>query len=107
MLLLKASKETDIADNFYPRPRGRRVQYFVGLLVCLFVCLCVTTKCCLNSIISTSKQATALKLGNLGQTVVLYKTGKFFQANMAHIACKCENKKTNRTDFTRKTFESS
>ena len=53
---------------------------------------------CLNSIIS-SKQAAALKLDNLRQTMVLYKTGKLFQASMA---VKFENKKTNCTE---KTFE--
>ena len=56
--------------------------------------------CCLNLIISKSKQAACLKLGNLRQKVVLYKTGKFFQVSMAHMVCKLENKKTNHTDFT-------
>ena len=27
--------------NNYPRPRGRRVQYLVGLCVCVCVCVCV------------------------------------------------------------------
>ena len=59
-------------NTYYPRPRGRRVQYFV----CVCVCLCVLPQnCCLNSIITKSKQVAALKLGNLRQTVALYKTG--------------------------------
>ena len=54
----------------------------------MFVCVC------LNSIISISKQHAALKVGDLRQTVVLYKIGKFFQVSMAHTVCKFENKKT-------------
>ena len=58
----------DHAMDHYPRLRGRRVQYFV--------CVCVLPQnCCLNSIITKSKQVAALKLGNLRQTVALYKTG--------------------------------
>ena len=42
----------------------------------LCVCVCVLPQnCCLNSIITKSKQVAALKLGNLRQTVALYKTG--------------------------------
>ena len=40
----------------------------------LFVCV-LPQNCCLNSIITKSKQVAALKLGNLRQTVALYKTG--------------------------------
>ena len=40
------------------------------------LCVCVLPQnCCLNSIITKSKQVAALKLGNLRQTVALYKTG--------------------------------
>ena len=46
-----------------------------------------------KSIISKSKQARSLKLGNPRQNVVLYKTGKFLQASVAQIVCKFENKK--------------
>ena len=58
----------------------------VCVCVCVFVCVCVhvTTKLL---IISKSKQAASHKLGNLRQTVVLYKTGKFLvQASVAQIA---------------------
>ena len=44
----------------------------------VFVCVCVCVlpqNCCLNSIITKSKQVAALKLDNLRQTVALYKTG--------------------------------
>ena len=30
-----------LISHNYPRPRGRRVQYFVCLFVCVCVCLCV------------------------------------------------------------------
>ena len=51
-----------------------------GIVVCLCVCVCVLVSvlpqnCCLNSIIKKSKQVAALKLGNLRQTVALYKIG--------------------------------
>ena len=53
----------------------------------LGLCVCVLPQnCCLSSIISKSKQAASHKLGNLRQTVVLYKTGKLLQASMAQIA---------------------
>ena len=74
--------------------------------VCVFVCV-LPQNWCLHSIISISKQAAAPRPGNLRQTMVLYKTGRFFHASTAHIACKFENKKTNHTDITRKMFESS
>ena len=44
----------------------------------LSVCVCVSVlpqNCCLNSIITKSKQVAVLKLGNLRQTVALYKIG--------------------------------
>ena len=67
------------ANTYYPRLRGRRVQFFV--------CVCVLPQnCCLSSIISKSKQAASHKFGNLRQTVVLYKIGKFLQASVAQIA---------------------
>ena len=75
--------------------------------VCVCVCVCVTTKLVFNSIISKSKEATVLKHGNHIQSVVLYKTEKFFLAKAAQIASKLGNKKTNHTDLTRKAFESS
>ena len=83
-----------------------------GIVVCSCVCVCVCVsvlpqKCCLNSIISKSKQVAAIKLGNPVQKVDLYKMSRFLQANAAQIASKFENKKTNRTSLTRKTFESS
>ena len=75
--------------SHYPCPHGWRVQYFVCVCVC--VCVCVLPQnCCLNSI---SKQAAALNVGNLRQTVVLYKIGKFFQASMACTGYKFETKK--------------
>ena len=49
------------------------------------LCVCYH-KMAVNSIISKSKQASAHKLCNLRQTVVLYKTGKFLQANTAYMA---------------------
>ena len=52
------------------------------IVLCVFVCV-LPQNCCSNSIISKFKQATSHKLGNLRQTVVLYKTGKFLQANVA------------------------
>ena len=39
------------------------------------------------------KHYTSHKLGNLRQTVVLYKTGKFLQANTAYMANNIGNKK--------------
>ena len=40
------------------------------------LCVCVLPQnCCLNSIITKFKQVAALKLGNLRQTVALYKIG--------------------------------
>ena len=44
--------------------------------LCVCVCVCVLPQnCCSSSIIPKSKQAASHKLGNLKQTVVLYKTG--------------------------------
>ena len=48
----------------YPRPWAE------GIVVCLCVCVCVLVSvlpqnCCLNSIITKSKQVAGLKLGNL------------------------------------------
>ena len=58
------------------------------------LCVCVLPQnCCLNSIITKSKQVAALKLGNLRQTAALYKTGKFLQASVAQVAFKFGNKK--------------
>ena len=60
------------------------------------VCVCVSVlpqKCCLNSIISKSKQVAAIKLGNPVQKVDLYKMSRFLQANVAQIVSKFENKK--------------
>ena len=55
-----------------------------GAVLC--VCVCVLPQnCCLSSIISKSKQAASHKLGNLRQTMVLYKTGEFLQASVALI----------------------
>ena len=73
------------------------------------LCVCVTINyyCCLNSIISKSKQVAALKIGNLRQTVVLYKIGKLFQASMARTACKFENNCTDTFCIEQKMFESS
>ena len=62
----------------------------------LFVCVCVCVlpqNWCLNSIISKSKEATVLKHGNHIQTVVLYKTEKFFLVKATQIASKLGNKK--------------
>ena len=79
-----------------------------GTVVSLCVCVCVLPQnWCLNSIISKSTEATVLKHGNHIQSVVLYKTEKFFLAKATQIASKLGNKKTNRTDLTRKAFESS
>ena len=76
--------------------------------VCVCVCVCVLPQnWCLNSIISKSQEATVLKHGNHIQSVVLYKTEKFFLVKATQIASKLGNKKTNRTDLTRKAFESS
>ena len=62
------------------------------------VCVCVLPQnWCLNSIISKSEEATVLKHDNHIQSVVLYKTEKFFLVKA----------KTNHTDLTRKAFESS
>ena len=58
----------------------------------LSICL-LTPNLCLNSFFLKSKQAASLKLGNLKQKVVLYKTGKFLQASVAETAFKFENKK--------------
>ena len=66
---------------------GQRVQYFICLCVCVLPCY-------LKSIISISKQVATLKVDNLRQTVVRYKIGKFFQATMAHTACKFVKLKT-------------
>ena len=82
----------------YPHP-------WVEGTVCVYVCV-LPQNCCLNSIISKSKQAAAPKLDSLIQKVALYKVGKLFQAKAARVASKFENKKTNRTDLTRKAFES-
>ena len=82
------SRTTQPLVVHYPRPRGRRVQYFVCLSVCL-----LTPNLCLNSFFLKSKQAASLRLGNLRQKVVLYKTGKFLQASVAQTAFKFENKK--------------
>ena len=74
----------------YPRP------WVEGIVVCVCECLSVCVfpqNCHLNSIISKSKQATALKLINLRQKVDLYKTDKVFQASTARVANKFENKK--------------
>ena len=58
------------------------------------MCVCVLPQnWCLNSIISKSKEATALRLGNHIQNMVLYKTGKFLLAKAAQIASKFGNKK--------------
>ena len=62
----------------YPRPRGRRVQYLVGLCVCVYVCLSVCLlpqNCCLSSIISKSEHATALNLCKELAILLFYKTG--------------------------------
>ena len=65
--------------NLLPSP-----AWAEGTVLCLFVCVCVLPQnCCKIQIISNSKQATAHKLGNLRQIVVLYKTGKFLQAKTA------------------------
>ena len=49
---------------------------YSSLFVCVCVCVSVLPQnCCLNSIITKSKQVAALKLGNLRQTVALYKIG--------------------------------
>ena len=53
------------------------------------MCVCVTLLFEINY-----KQVAILKVGTLRQTVVLYKIGKFFQATMAHTACKFVNLKT-------------
>ena len=56
------------------------ILFAVCLFVCLFVCVYIRVlpqNCCSSSIISKSKQATSHKLGNLRQTVVIYKTGKY------------------------------
>ena len=59
-----------------------------------FVCVCVLPQnWCLNSIISKSKETTVLKHGNHIQSVVLYKTEKFFLAKATQIASKLGNKK--------------
>ena len=50
------------------------------------LCVVLPQNCCLSSIILKSKQGASHKLGNLRQTVVLYKTGKFLQASVAQIA---------------------
>ena len=64
----------------------------------LSVCVCVLPQnWCLNS---KSKEATVLKHGNHIQSVVIYKTEKFFLAKATQIASKLGNKKTNRTDLT-------
>ena len=76
--------------------------------MCVCVCVCVLPQDWrLNSIISKSKEATVLKHGNHIQSVVLYKTEMFFLAKATQIASKPGNNKTNRTDLTRKAFESS
>ena len=64
------------------RVGGGYSTLFVCVCVCVFVCV-LPQNCCKIQIISNSKQATAHKLGNLRQTVVLYKTGKFLLANTA------------------------
>ena len=75
------------ASFYYPCLRGRRVQYSV--------CLSVNTQ-----FVFKSKQAASLKLGNLRQKVVLYKTGKLLQASVAQTEFKFENKNlTYRSDF--------
>ena len=76
MSLQKWSLKRDLP--YYPCPCGQRVQY----LVCVCVCLCY------YKLLSKSKLATSHKLGNLKQKVVLYKAGKFLQANVAEVACK-------------------
>ena len=69
-------------STHYPRPRGRRVQYLVGLCVCVCVCLSVCLSvcllpqnCCLSSIISKSEHATALNLCKELAILLFYKTG--------------------------------
>ena len=76
------------------------------MCVCVSVCV-LPQNCHLNLIISKSKQGTAFKLDYLRQKVDLYKISKLFQVSAARVANKFENKKTNRTDLTRKTSESS
>ena len=58
------------------------------------VCVCVLPQnCCLNSIISKSKEATVLEHGNHIQSVILYKTEKLFLAKATQIASKLGNEK--------------
>ena len=53
----------------------------------------VPQNCCLNSIISKSKEAKVLKHGNHIQSVVLYKTVKFFLVKVTQVVSKLGNKK--------------
>ena len=72
----------------YPRLRGRMVQY----LVCVCVCVCVCLSVCYHKI-AVNFNYLKIKLGNLRQKVVLYKTGKFLQASVARVVFKFGKKK--------------
>ena len=73
-----------------PCPRGRRVtvlSWFVCVCVCVCVCL-LPQNCCLSSIISKSKPATALSLCKQLAILLFYKAAKFLKAQATQTAQK-------------------